>query len=156
MVSSIRRELLYVFYLILFILGSMLLYSCGKTGEEQLVETVDSFSNTYFNWQFHRAVAYCTPDSKRWLSYMASQVDQGDIDILRSQAKSAKAEVVRVNVLDGDSVARVEVKVSNFLSMDTIGAEGKIEEEARFIISAKFVDNQWKVWLTAPLRAERD
>ncbi len=156
MVSNIRQGLIYTFYLILFISGSMLLCTCGKTDKEQLMETVDSFSNTYFNWQFHRAVAYCTPDSKRWLSYMASQVNQDDIDLLRSQTESAQAEIVHVNILDGDSVAKVEVKVSNFLSMDTIGVKGKIEKEARFVISAKSVGNQWKIWLTSPLRAEKD
>lgn len=149
MSRKIKRGLVYMF-------SFLLLLSCGKTKEEQVEETVEAFSNTYFNWQFHRSIAYCTPDSKRWLNYMASQVKQDDVDLLRAQEESAEVKITHVNILDGDSVAKVEVTVRNYLRMDTIGTKGRIEEENRFIIFAKSVGNQWKVRLTSPLRAERD
>lgn len=130
--------------------------SCSKTTEEKAGETVAAFANAYFNWQFRRSLDFCTPDSRRWLSFMASQVGQEDVDFLRARKESARAEVVSVKLMRGDTLAKAEVEAYEFLAMDSLYGRRKIEKEARFIIFAKLVNNQWKVCLTSPLRAERD
>lgn len=130
--------------------------SCHKTHEEQLTEAIDSFSATYFNWQFHRAVAFSTPESRPWLSYMASQVSQKDIDALRAMPQSAAWEIGHISYADGDSAAQVEVKVNHFLAMDTIGQQGTLTDRATFVVPAVYRQGQWKVNLSAPLRAEKD
>jgi hypothetical protein len=140
----------------LLIMGFLSLSSCGSDKEEQLIKTVSSFSDSYFNWQYFRSVEYCTPESKQWLSYMASQVDESDIEALRTQEEGATVEIENVDILPGDSVAKIKVKVYNYLNMDTIGVKGKPVDEATFVILMKRNDGVWKVQLTAPLRAVKD
>lgn len=141
---------------VLLMMGCLSLSSCGDGNEKQLVETVSLFSDSYFNWQYFRSVDYCTPDSKQWLSYMASQVDEADVEALRMQEERATVEIGNVDMLPGDSVAMVKVEVYNYLNMDTIGTKGNTVDKGSFIIRVKRNDGVWKVQLTAPLRAVKD
>ncbi len=134
----------------------MFVSACNQGSESQLVSNIDSFSTAYFNWQFQRAVPLCTPESKRWLSYMASQVNQADVDSLKAQPQGATFEVGNVSYQDGDSLANVEVTVSHFLSMDTLGRAAQPVEKARFVIPVAFRNGLWRVNLSSPLRPERD
>lgn len=138
------------------VLGAVSVSSCHHFGEGQLEEVADSFSVSYFNWQFARSLAYCTPESRRWLSYMASQVNQTDIDVLKAQEECATCEIGEIVYENNDSVAKVEVEVSNFLNMDTIGKVNVMVEKARFYVPVVYRNEKWKVNLTGILRAEKD
>lgn len=121
--------------------------SCNHEGsEDQLNVTIDSFSTSYFNWHFKEALPYVTYDSHKWLRYAASQVHQADIDILRNQEQGATYEIGDIEFVD-DSVAYVLVNVNNFLSIDTIGTEGHIVEQATFRLKAIYDNNNWKIKL---------
>lgn len=130
--------------------------ACSPSTESRIEQEVLAFSNTYFNWQFHRSVSHCTPESRKWLSYMASQVNRSDIDMLKAQPKDAVCQVEDIIYADNDSAALVEVTVSHFLQMDTIGRQGRMVDRARFRIPVMLHADGWKVNLTAPLRAEKE
>lgn len=130
--------------------------ACGQSGEKQLVSSVESFSKAYFNWQYQRAVPWCTEESRLWLSYMASQVNQADVDLLRSQPQGADVEIGAVEYQEGDSAAVVEVTVSHGVMMDTLGQAGRLVEKARYMVPMTFRQGRWRVHLSAPLRPERE
>ena len=50
-----------------------LIASCHTTvsEDERISERVDSFATYYFNWQYDKAAAYCTPPSIKWLEFAA-------------------------------------------------------------------------------------
>ena len=156
MQSYIKLVRFFLLFPVLLIMGCLSLCSCGNGNEDQLTETVSSFSDSYFNWQYFRSVKYCTPDSKQWLSYMASQVNESDVKALRAQEEGATVEIEDVDMLQGDSVAKVRVIVCNYLNMDTIGVKGRMVDKALFVIPARRNNGVWKVQLTAPLRAVKD
>lgn len=137
-------------------MASMGLASCSPSEEEQLAEVVDSFSATYFNWQFHRSVVFCTPESRRWLAYMASQVGQGDVDRLRAHPEGASHEIGEVAYTPGVPEAWAVVTVSHFLAMDTIGAEPQLVDKARFAVPVVLRDGRWMVNLSGPLRPRKE
>lgn len=143
-----------VFTVALVVGGSFVTTSCKPTEKEQLVETIDSFSTSYFNWRFFQSVKYCTPESRRWLSYMVSQVSQSDIDTLRSLEEAATCKIGLIDT--HDSIAVADVSVSNFLNMDSIGKTGRIVEEATFKVPLVNRNGRWMVSLTSPLRASKD
>lgn len=116
--------------------------------EEQLRDTASAFAQTYFNWQFNDALTHCTPSSQRWISYVASQVKQDDVDKLRSAEQGASSEIKEINYQEGDSVASVVMKVENFLSMDSIGTVGHFVESATYTLQLVQLNKQWKVRLT--------
>ena len=128
--------------------------SCSRNDREsQLREVVEGFSTAYFNWQFRRAVPYCTNESVIWLRYAASQVHQEDVDILHAQEFGASHDIDDI-WLEGDS-AMVTVEVRNYLRMDTIGREGRMISEAAFRLPAVFRNGKWKVCLSGMPRAYR-
>lgn len=139
----------------LTIAGCMLIGLCACTdykNEEQLIDTANAFAQSYFNWQFNDAQAHCTPSSRRWISYIASQVKQNDVDKLRGAEQGASSEIKKINYEEGDSVASVVMKVENFLSMDSLGAVGHFVQSATCTLQLVQQAKRWKVRLTEPPR----
>lgn len=135
----------------LTIAGCMLIGLCACTdhkNEEQLRDTANAFAQSYFNWQFNDAQVHCTPSSQRWISYVASQVKQDDVDKLRSAEQGASSEIKEINYQEGDSVASVVMKVENFLSMDSLGTVGHFVESATYTLHLVQLNKRWKVRLT--------
>lgn len=135
----------------LTIVGCVLIGLCACTdhkNEEQLRDTANTFAQTYFNWQFNDALTHCTPSSQRWISYVASQVKQDDIDKLRSAEQGASSEIKEINYEEDDSVASVVMKVENFLSLDSLGTVGHFVESATYTFQLVRQAKRWKVRLT--------
>lgn len=129
--------------------------SCGSDKEDKLHEAADSFAVAYFNWQFVRAVKYATPESRQWLSYLASQVSQEDVDSLRNMEQGAECEISHINTNNNDSMATVVVNVRNFMDMDSIGKGPHLVEQARFKLPLVYRNDKWKVDLKSILRHEK-
>lgn len=141
------------FYYLLFLI---LLFSCGEKGrEERLKERVDSFATAYFNFRFDRAAAYTTEESERWLRYLASNVQQEDVDAINDMERCATIRIDEVSCQENDTNAKVRITVNDFLQMDTIGTRGKVVKRAQFTISVVYRDENWLVRMEAPLRSEK-
>ena len=134
-----------------------MLMACGGSrdgSEEQLVEVADSFSVGYFNYDLQKAKRFSTNDSEKWLQYIASNIQQEDIDILRQQELPATVQVGEVSYT-GDSSAIVDVTVQHFLKMDSIGKTGVMTDKADFRLNAHIHNGRWYIRMEAPLRSER-
>lgn len=134
-----------------------MLIACGENrdgSEEQLVEVADSFSLGYFNYDLQKAKRFCTDDSEKWLQFIASNIQQEDVDILRQQEVSATVEVGEVSYT-GDSSAVVNITVQHFLKMDSIGKTGVMTDEADFKLNADIHNGRWYIRMEGPLRSEK-
>lgn len=140
----------------IIVAGSLWMGACGKSDKTQISEAAQPFADTYFNWQFPKAVSYCTSESRQWLSYLSSQVNQQDVDTLRAMTEGARCEVDGIDIADNDSTATVNVQVHHYLSMDTLGQTGHIIEKSKFIIPMVRRNSEWKVSPSSPLRAEKE
>jgi hypothetical protein len=138
----------FIAFIVCFFMLSFVASCNHKGSEDQLKKTTDSFSTNYFNWHFKEALPYVTDDSHKWLRYAASQVHQADIDILRNMEQGATHEIGDIEFVS-DSVAYVLVNVNNFLSIDTIGTEGHIVDQATFRFKAVYFNNEWKIKLNS-------
>ena len=85
------RRLLCIVVLFLFA-------SCGNTSDKrkQAKENIGHFATLYFNYDFSGAMDYCTYESRKWISMIASNVTEADLDILRAQTDGAEAEVIAI------------------------------------------------------------
>ena len=126
--------------------GILFLTSCnGHAGsEKQLKECADSFATAYYDWHFSKALPYVTAGSQKWLRFAASQVHQKDVDILRGMESGAAHELGDITYT-GDSTADVELNVSNYLGMDTLGRVGHIVKNGRFTIKMRYDGGRWLV-----------
>ena len=120
--------------------------ACSGDNKNQLESTVDSFSTAYFNWRFPAALKYCTPQSRQWLIFAASQVNKSDVEALRKKREGASCKIDDIDFKD-DSTATVKVVVSNFLAMDTIGLAPKAITEKTFRLQAIQRQGTWKIAL---------
>ena len=120
--------------------------ACSGDNKNQLESTVDSFSTAYLNWRFPAALKYCTPQSRQWLIFAASQVNESDVDALRNKQEGAKSKIDDIDFTN-DSTATVKVVVSNFLAMDTIGLAPKAITEKTFCLQAIQRQGTWKIAL---------
>lgn len=133
-------------------LTSAALTSCTDNHTEQLEQTAIAFAEAYFNWHYEAAGKYCTPASQRWLVYMASQVNQQDVDSLHTMSEGAGIKLNEITYDDGDTTATADMALSHFRTADSIGRPSRMVEHARYLIRMSLHGNQWQVNLSAPLR----
>ena len=129
-----------------FIILQWCFFSCGHIHQSDSAEAcVDSFSQYYFNWQFQRSMPFVTPTSQKWLRYVASQVQQDDVEQLRNMPQGATYKIINVDTEDGDSVAVSHVLVRGFLCMDTIGKKSHVIDEVTYEIKLFHQGGKWLV-----------
>ena len=88
---------------------------------------------------------FVTPTSQKWLRYVASQVQQDDVEQLRNMPQGATYKIINVDSEDGDSVAVSHVLVRGFLCMDTIGKKSHVIDEATYEIKLHYQGGKWLV-----------
>lgn len=99
----------------------------GRSEEDNARNEVERFAKTFFNYDLKTAQEYCTLESRRWIEYIATNIGEDDIEVLRS--KEDKAEVtVKSIILDNDSAGTATIAISNYLRLDTIGKAGTISD----------------------------
>lgn len=137
----------------IYIILSAVVMSCGNKENKYVSEAetvVDSFATAYFNYDFNGAMRYVDEDSKKWLRYMASNVKQEDIDILRSMDGCAD---ITIDSSDIAGKRLVYITVSNFLYPDTIGKAGHIVNGAQFSIPVTQSGGKWRIRMEGPLQS---
>lgn len=94
-----------------------LIASCHTTVSEDecISERVDSFATYYFNWQYDKAAAYCTPLSIKWLEFAASQVREGDVEQLKAKESQLTTEIISIDYSPDERQAYVKQRVSNYM-----------------------------------------
>lgn len=125
---------------------SLLPQGCGFGGGDDGAEAVaERFAIAYFNYHFDEASLCCTPESRRWLSFAASNVYEADLDVLRGMASGAEVEVLSVDYGDADSVAVASVVVRGAMVRDTIGRAGRVSAEESYRLGMVCRDGRWYV-----------
>lgn len=115
--------------------------------ESQLKEDVDSFATYYYNWHFEKAAKFCTPESEKWLRYASSNVHQADIDLLHAKQQDALVEIQDIDFGDDETSATVNLQVTDFYQMDSIGQEAHLVQQAGFKLPMALHEGKWKVLL---------
>ncbi|MBR5656956.1 MAG: hypothetical protein IKW98_09815 [Prevotella sp.] len=154
-----RNSLLWSLGFAILVISSTAFASCNNKPEQRdvpLEERVDSFAYTYFNWQFHKAINYVTPESEKWIRYAASQVHKADLKIINEQEEKAQIEIEEIEHLN-DTLARIRLNVHNYMRMDTIGNAGRMIDNARFTLFARYQTEgkKWMIHLTDLPRHEK-
>lgn len=135
---------------------SLLQQGCGSGPSDGDAETVaESFAEAYFNYHFDEAAVCCTPESRRWLSFAASNVYEADLEVLRGMERGAEVEVVSVDYGPADSVAVADVVVRGAMVRDTIGRAGRVSGEERYSLGMVLRGERWLVRMEGLPRSGR-
>lgn len=136
--------------------AAILLIACNSSSDanESIRKSAVAFAENYFNFDFHAALEYSTPESRKWICYVASNVSEADLEVMRSYGHDATVNVERVEVI-GDTAAVVKLSVGGFLCMDSIGRPGHIVDEAIFSLPMVRRGDRWLVRMAGPLQSEK-
>lgn len=118
--------------------------------------SVDSFAVYFFNWRLDKAAQFCTPDSKKWLQFAASQVHPEDLEQMKNLPNNF---AYSYEITQGDTkgvAAEVALNVENFFVLDSIGKPGRLKESATFPLQLVKQDGTWKVKLDGLPRMDKN
>ena len=96
-----------------------------------------------------------TPDSRKWIIYVASNLSDDDIEALNTKTAPAVTEITDSTYNEYDSTGIVVVAVKNYMAFDSIGVTGHIADEQIYRIPFVRYENRWKIKMEAPLRNEK-
>lgn len=139
------------------LLAALTLGACSEPTPESIEATVGSqaedFCRAYFNFDLDEAAQFMAPESRRWLSVVASAVQPADLEAINT-SDNVQVEVQAVEYTDADSVRVAVVKILNALSIEKIGA---VEHLDQMTVRVPLVlrDGEWLVRTEGPLRSEK-
>lgn len=143
---SAKQTILISFALV----AALCLASACSLKDDAAVETcAKSFGQNYFNLRLQQASGLCTDRSYKWIEFYASNISQGDVDVLNAQTDSALCDIDDIDI-DDDS-ARVKMTVRNFLLCDSIGRPGRMCKEGKCRLTLRKEGETWKVDLDGPV-----
>lgn len=143
---SAKQTILISFALV----AALCLASACSLKDDAAVETcAKSFGHNYFNLRLQQASGLCTDRSYKWIEFYASNISQGDVDVLNAQTDSALCDIDDIDI-DGDS-ARVKMTVRNFLLCDSIGRPGRMCKQGKCRLTLRKEGETWKVDLDGPV-----
>ena len=96
------------------LLAALLAAGCTSEEEEKAVAQATAFAEDYFNLRFDEAFARCTPDSRKWIAFRASNITERDLETLRAAGEDAYVGSARCERMD-DSTAVVRCVVCEAL-----------------------------------------
>ena len=114
----------------------------------------DQFASNYFNFKLKEAIPLCTPESEKWIRFMASNIFQEDIDVINNNTESTTHETDEVNYVN-DTLATVKCDAYNVFKIDTIGRPGRISEHEVYNINVVKRDGKWLIKMEGPLQSEK-
>jgi hypothetical protein len=140
------------FYLLLAI--PFLVSGCDMTGSGEAGSTAGRWAEAYFNCDFEEAREYTTAEGCKWLQYAASNMTEGDVELLNAQPEDA--EVTVTDVYEGnDSMATARIHVSRWLAMDSVGQASSLKEDGIFSVDLVKRNGRWQVRMAGLPQSEK-
>lgn len=126
-------------------LACILLFGCSRNERDQRAKDIEAFTYAYINFQMDNAAGYCTPESRLWLSLIASNLTENDLELIRSQEEGPSVQLTDMKE-GSDSTATAFLKISHAVRLDSIGRPARLVEST--VIRLQLV-KRGERWLVA-------
>lgn len=128
------------------IISTLSLMSCGKNDEEKLIhETAYNFSDKLFNYKYAEALTLATPESRRTIEFLASNLDEKAIEYLHGVTDTPSVAVEAIEIIN-DTSATATVCVTNETALDSIGKAMSVHHEKRtYTFKLVRIKDKWHV-----------
>lgn len=136
---------------------ALLLSGCDFTSDHdnEAIEAAVNWAEAYFNYDFHKAEEYITPESSRWLKFAASNTTERDLQLVQQNENGAEVEVEDFFPEANDTLRVVSLRVSNYVS-STLPAElAQLVDEGVFNVTTVLRDGKWKVRMEGLPQSEK-
>lgn len=110
------------------------------------IETAENFAQAFFNYDFHKAEPFVTPESRKWLRFAASNAAQDDLDLINEC--NAQAKVDMIEETSADTLLLVHLLVSDYVKPALLGQKAvRSDKEGLFPLTMVLRDGSWQVKL---------
>lgn len=131
--------------------AAIILWGCETKIEKAVEKTAFGFIDGYFSWHYNDCAKLLTEDSKKWISFIATNIEEGDIAEYNKQRENISYEIKDIRI-ENDSMAQVKVRVENAVLPDNLeGGVRVINGPVDFHLAMIQVDKKWLVVLDGPL-----
>ena len=134
---------------------SLLLAACDmiQNDDNEGTSTAVQWGEAFFNCDYHAAEALCTPESRRWLQFAASNTTQQDLDLLKHHA--AQVEATDFFPEANDTLRVVELVVRNSVKPTVAGEEPSQTDKAVFHTTVVKRNGSWLVRMASLPQSEK-
>ena len=134
---------------------SLLLAACDmiQNDDNEATSTAIQWGEAFFNCDYHAAEALCTPESRRWLQFAASNTTQQDLDLLKQHA--AQVEATDFFPEANDTLRVVELVVCNSVKPTVAGEEPSQIDKAVFHTTVVKRNGSWLVRMASLPQSEK-
>ena len=134
---------------------SLLLAACDmiQNDDNETTSTAVQWGEAFFNCDYHAAEALCTPESRRWLQFAASNTTQQDLDLLKQHA--AQVEATDFFPEANDTLRVVELVVCNSVKPTVAGEEPSQIDKAVFHTTVVKRNGSWLVRMASLPQSEK-
>lgn len=134
------------------LLAALFAAGCVSEDEEKAVAEAKGFAEDFFNLRFDEAYAHCTPDSRKWIAFRASNITEKDLEAVRAAEEDAYVGSAHCERMD-DSTALVRCVVCEGLAPDSLEQrEGRIRPRATYLVPLQKTGEGWRVRMEGPLQ----
>ena len=124
-----------------------------QSDSNKATDVAVQWGEAFFNCDYHAAETLCTPESRRWLQFAASNTTQHDLDLLKQHA--AEVESTDYFPEANDTLRIVELVVHNSI-IPSIDAEKSSQEgQALFHVTVVKRNGSWLVRMADLPRSEK-
>jgi hypothetical protein len=99
-------------------------------GSKQADEAAVRWAEAYFNYDFNQAQRLTTSDSHKWLRFVATNLTEQDLEVIRQQDEPAHVKLIACDI-ESDSTWTAVVEVNNYVFPDSIGQPAELVEDSR-------------------------
>lgn len=138
-----KSEIYNTFILLVIIVTSLTACQDNKSENDKIKEVAEKFAYNYFNYQLEECKDYCTKESEKWISFVASNMDENDVRTLKDDLIITQC-IINTPEIYNDTTAFVTCEIDNFYNKDFITGNTKREKlQAKLKLVKK--NNKWKV-----------
>lgn len=118
----------------------------------KLEDRISLFAEKYFNMEYTMLDEECTPESKRCLDFLCSQINERDLNYVKEKEMEVTHKLIKIKHTS-DTTAFALLEVSGAYDLGDIGApHGQYLPQSIFQIDMKKRKKTWHVDLKSPLR----
>ncbi len=142
--------------LLILLATIIMLTSCHMfdDGNEDARQAALRWAEAYFNYDLKGTLAQVTPESEKWVRFVASNVNEQDVELLNSLEEATTVEVEDYYA-GGDTLGTAYVRVKGYLVPDSIGKGGRMEDDGLYIVQLVKRNGQWKVRMEGLPQSEK-
>ena len=134
-----------------------LLSACSSMNgdDQEATEAAIKWADAYFNYDFHEAEKYATPESRQWLQFAASNTTEHDLQLVQENEGGASVEADDFFSEANDTLRVVSLRIYDFVSSTLPADSARLVDEATFTITTVLRDGEWKVRMEGLPQSER-